>query len=609
MDTAIIENGHLPVTDSEPKNLNRKLKILMVEDMESDAHLAERELKASGFIYTLKRVDNKTDFLNELYNSTPDIILADYSLPQFSGIEALMLLKKFNTDIPFILVTGTQSEEVAVECMREGADDYVLKSALKRLAPAMKNALKNSGIKKEKNKIEAALRRSEEHYRLITENTQDLVCMLDVEGNFLYLSPSYKDSLGYKQQDLIGINAFTLIHPEDLDFVILAWEQAKADMKSKRVEFRFKHRDGRWKCFEANANWIFNDSGQPMKAVVVSRDITERKDAEEKIRLLAHAVESTHEFISITDLENKFIFVNNAFLEAYGYRHDEILGKTPYILDSGNNPPELRKQIMETTRSGGWKGELLNRTKSGREFPIFLSTNQILNEKDRVIGHIGVASDVSERRKAEEKIKSSLKEKEIILKEIHHRVKNNLQVISSIFYLQAEKVNDPRLSEIINECKDRVRSMSIIHENFYQSDDLTRIDFGQYLKNLLTNLVLSYGINTEKIGIELNVKNTFLSIDIAIPCGLLINELISNALKHAFPGETTGKISIEMYSTDNVNFTLKIKDDGIGIPESIDFKNTDTLGMELITTLTSQLEGTIELNRSEGTEFIIKFAV
>jgi two-component system sensor kinase len=609
MNIDILEKTGLQLTDIEHKSFNQKLKILMVEDMESDAELVERELRTSGFIYTLTRVDNKPGFLSELYNNTPDIILADYSLPQFSGLEALMLLKKFNTDIPFILVTGTQSEEVAVECMKEGADDYVLKSALKRLAPAMKNALKNSDIKKEKNRIEAALRRSEEHYRLITENTQDLVCMLDIEGNFLYLSPSYKEALGYRQQDLIGINFFTLIHPGDLDFVMLTWEQALTDMKSKRIEFRFRHRDSRWKCFEANANWIFNDSGLPQKALVVSRDITERKDAEEKIRLLAHAVESTHEYISITDLDNKFIFVNNAFLEAYGYKHEEILGKTPFILDSGNNPDTLRSEIMMHTRNGGWKGELLNRTKSGREFPIFLSTNEILNEKGKVIGHIGVASNVTERKKAEEKIKSSLKEKEIILKEIHHRVKNNLQVISSIFYLQGEKVNDPRLHEIINECKNRVRSMAIIHENFYQSDDLTRIDFGQYLKNLINNLMISYGIENDRIDIDLRVSDTFLSIDVAIPCGLLVNEIISNAIKHAFPGDVSGNITIEMFSPNSHDFTLRIKDNGIGIPDNIDISNTGTLGMELITTLTSQLEGSIELNKSQGTEFIIKFAV
>ncbi|MCK4417131.1 MAG: hypothetical protein KAV99_03080, partial [Candidatus Latescibacteria bacterium] len=226
--------------------------------------------------------------------------------------------------------------------------------------------------------------------------------------------------------------------------------------------------------------------------------------------------------------------------------------------------------------------------------------------------------DITERKRAEEQIKASLKEKEILLKEVHHRVKNNLQVISSLLRLQSGYVKDKESLEMFRESCDRVRSMALIHEKLYQSEELSRVDFAKYIQDLTDHLFRSYGANSEAIRLKINVVDGLLGIDTAIPCGLIINELVSNSLRYAFPEGREGKICIDLRSdlpaapSDTAaqrgnKFTLIVSDNGVGLPKDLDFRNTKSLGLELVNTLADQLRGTIELDRSGGTAFKIRF--
>jgi PAS domain S-box-containing protein len=213
---------------------------------------------------------------------------------------------------------------------------------------------------------------------------------------------------------------------------------------------------------------------------------------------------------------------------------------------------------------------------------------------------------VTERTRAEQQLRVSLEEKEALLKEIHHRVKNNLQIISSLLSLQAGTLNDQETVEIFQESQHRVRSMGLIHEKLYQSRDLAKIDFAGYAESLSSYLFHAYGVNPDLITLRINVKDVFLSIGTAIPCGLIINELVSNALKYAFPASRAGEIYIAMYSTGD-KFTLLVGDDGVGLPQEWDLENTGTLGLQLVYTLARQLQGTIKLDRNGGTKIVITF--
>jgi two-component sensor histidine kinase len=223
---------------------------------------------------------------------------------------------------------------------------------------------------------------------------------------------------------------------------------------------------------------------------------------------------------------------------------------------------------------------------------------------------------VDEMKKAEEQIRATLAEKEVLLKEIHHRVKNNLQVISSLLRLESTHIKDKQGVEIFKESWNRVQSMAMIHEILYQSKDLGRIDFAEYTRNLAGNLLRSYAIYPDNVTLDIDVGDVFLGIDAAIPCGLIINELVSNCLKHAFPEGKKGKIRLAFRSDRDLpmgnmkagkELTLTVSDNGAGFPKDVDFQNVDTLGLQLVITLVKQLKGTIELDRSGGTEFKITF--
>lgn len=214
-----------------------------------------------------------------------------------------------------------------------------------------------------------------------------------------------------------------------------------------------------------------------------------------------------------------------------------------------------------------------------------------------------------ERARAEESIKESLREKDILLKEIHHRVKNNLQVITSLLSLQSRHLKDETAKTLFAESRNRILSMAMVHEELYKSGDLDRISFVEYIRSLVKNLLRSFGIDGKTpIKLELDVADVFLRIDTAIPCGLIINELISNALKHAFPNGRTGVISIGLSNVDERNFLLHIADDGVGMSESVDIQRSGTLGLELVSALVDQIGGTLVTERQNGTRFAVTFA-
>ena len=217
-------------------------------------------------------------------------------------------------------------------------------------------------------------------------------------------------------------------------------------------------------------------------------------------------------------------------------------------------------------------------------------------------------TDISERKQAEDKIKASLKEKEVLLREIHHRVKSNMQVIISLLRLQADRIKDKQYADMFKESQARIKSMSLIHEKLYQTKDFANIDFGEHVKSFLNGLFVSHGVDTNKIRLNIEIKDMLLDLENAIPCGLIINELVSNSLKHAFPRKGEGNINIILQSVTENEIELIVSDDGIGFPEDMDYKNTDTMGLQLLRVLAEhQLGGKIELKKKEGTQFNIKF--
>jgi two-component system sensor histidine kinase UhpB len=275
--------------------MNEELKILIVEDVPRDAEAIEQELRNEGVPFRARRLENREEFLAALESFAPDVVLSDFTLPTFDALEALRLLRQHHRDIPFILVTGTRSEEVAVECIKEGADDYILKASLKRLPSSILSVLQKRAAQREQARAEDALRRNEEQFRLIAENSQDLISLLDHDGRFIYASRSYQTCLGYEPDTLIGTTLLAIVHPEDQETLRTMRQESLVKRAGRTVECRLRHRNGEWRLFESVGNWIFDEQGRPQRSVVVARDITVRKRAEEALRELPRVIREAQE--------------------------------------------------------------------------------------------------------------------------------------------------------------------------------------------------------------------------------------------------------------------------------------------------------------------------
>jgi PAS domain S-box-containing protein len=300
---------------------------------------------------------------------------------------------------------------------------------------------------------------------------------------------------------------------------------------------------------------------------------------------------------------------NPASISMFGYSREAISKRSLRDLIMPATIPLLQKLLDECAKQDQVRGfgvAALREDGSSFSAGIALAT---IREHDQITGYVCIVRDITEQVEAEEQIKGSLREKEVLLQEIHHRVKNNMQVISSLIALQAGYTDDDRVHQMFRESQSRIRSMALVHELLYRSRDLARIDFAKYIRELTANLMRSYPNSQGRIQLEVNAESLFLDIDTAIPCGLIINELVSNAFKHAFPNSRGGRIQVEFGASGPNQRTLIVRDDGVGFPQNLNVYKTETLGLQLVTSLTAQLNATIGMHQSAGTSFEIRFAV
>lgn len=301
--------------------------------------------------------------------------------------------------------------------------------------------------------------------------------------------------------------------------------------------------------------------------------------------LLKAIIESTADGILVVDKENHVTHSNTKFAELWQIPEKLIKLKDDkkllnYVIDQLEKPEAFLSKVRELYKSSKEDLDTLH-FKDGQVFERF-SCPLIRNEE--IAGRVWSFRDITERNLAEEKIKASLEEKEVMLREIHHRVKNNMQIMSSLLRLQSGKIKDKKTLEIFKTSQSRIRSMAFIHESLYQSEDLARIDFSDYTRRVTTHLFSLYGARTAPINYKVEVKDVFLDINTAIPCGLIINELVTNSLKHAFPDDRRGEMLVKMRVDKRGKHTLIVKDTGIGFPERLGFRETETLGIRLSNT-------------------------
>jgi PAS domain S-box-containing protein len=343
-------------------------------------------------------------------------------------------------------------------------------------------------------------------------------------------------------------------------------------------------------------------------AMVIHRKKTE-EDVQERERFLTSMFESIQDGISILAEDYTIVRVNKTMEKWYAHAQP-LVGKKCYEAYHFRDKPCTVCPTRTALKTSEAAYEVVAKVGTGAavngwidlySFPLIDSKT---GQKKGVIEYV---RDITERKQAEDRLQESLQEKEVLLREIHHRVKNNMQVISSLLNLQSRHIQDPVVLEMFKESQRRIRSMALIHERLYQSSDLSRIEFSQYLRNLATHLFHSYQVDSSRIQLRLEAEEVHLNINTAIPCGLIVNELISNALKHAFPEGRSGTLGLDLRTEEGDGYVLRVKDDGVGFPENLDFRKTETLGMQIVSTLVNQIDGRLALESQGGTHFILEF--
>lgn len=344
------------------------------------------------------------------------------------------------------------------------------------------------------------------------------------------------------------------------------------------------------------------------------------KDNEEKFRSV---VQTANDAIITFNGQGNILFWNRGVEDIFGYGHDEVKD-----IQLGSLMPERFGNDHRGGAAGespagiiGKRTETTGRRKDGVEFPIELSLAKWKSGEQ--VFFTGILRDITDSKEAEKQIRTALEEKELLLREIHHRVKNNMTVIFSLLKLQSRHVRDDRDRDLFDDSMARIKSMALIHEKLYRSKNMAEVNFSDYIKDLTGSIFMSYKVASGRIALKTEVDNVFLGIDTAIPCGLIVNELVSNAMKHAFPNDRVGEIMVSLTEIDNVKITndvsqvedktrqsfieLTVGDNGAGLPDGIDIQKSDTLGMNLINALVRQIHGQIEIVRGDGTEFRIRF--
>jgi PAS domain S-box-containing protein len=350
------------------------------------------------------------------------------------------------------------------------------------------------------------------------------------------------------------------------------------------------------------------------------QDITERKRAEEALRQRAEEVERllaavpaavwvAHDPQCLTIIGNRRA---NEFYEAQNGENvsaTTLPGARRFFTPEGRELPagELPMQKAVAGNQDVLDTELYVELPSGRRITMLGSAVPLRDPQGNARGCIGAFMDITDRKKTEEDLKASLSEKEVLLKEIHHRVKNNMQVISSLVDLQADEVKDPAVRAIFQDVIYRVRSMAMVHEKLYQSPNLARVDFADYAQSLLAYLWRAQGATASGIQLDLNLTPVSLSVNAAVPCGLILNELFSNALKHAFKGRDSGKVIVSLCEDAQGMVRLGVRDNGIGFPPQMDWEQSSSLGLGIVKTLTRQLNAKVEVKNTQGTEFTLQF--
>jgi len=578
-------------------------KILLVEDEMVEAMNLKRSLQSMGYdVMAIASYGKEAiEKANEL---KPDIILMDIILKgSMDGITVAKAISEL--EIPVIYITALPDDATVNRALISAPYGYLVKPYdIRKLKISIEVALY-------KKQMENKLKKSQEnYYQTIFENTGAATVIIEENKLISLVNVEFTSLTGYSKEEIEGKMEWTgIFSPEDIPQMkeYHGLRRINPDYAPRNYEARIVTRNGTVKPVHLTVAMIPGTE----KSMASILDMTELrrskiaiKESQERFKSI---FENAAEAIILFDCQGNIVESNGKVKEIFGFKNEEIIGQN--FLEIGlmmGMGYEESQMILNDLISGNElkQVEWVLKNKDEKEI-IFRIRPSLIKTKNSVIGILLIMEDITELKNVENSLKNSLEEKEVLLREIHHRVKNNLQIISSLLSLQRFQVEDPQTADILWECQGRVRTMAMIHENIYQSHDIGSINFRNYVEMLLYDIFNLYRVNNKSVKLDTLIGSVEMGIETAMPCGLVINELATNSIKHAFP-QGTGTIRIEL-KTDNDLHILIFEDDGIGLPENLDPLKSKKLGLMVVNTLVNQLNGEMEIDRTTGTKFIIKF--
>ncbi|MBP1768781.1 MAG: hypothetical protein H6P98_2896 [Candidatus Aminicenantes bacterium] len=449
------------------------------------------------------------------------------------------------------------------------------------------------------------------HFEYLHKYANDIILLSDREHRIVEANDRAGEAYGSARDELIGKRVPDLRAPGErgrFEADIL-----EAESHGGRIfETRHIRKDGSEFPVEISLQ-ILDIEGERYHQAII-RDISERhmmvealRASEEKFKIL---FEMANDAIFLLD-NGTFIDCNIKTLEIFGCGRDDILGKRPSDFSPAEQPDGVPSEVKSREKLGKvMAGNPQSFEWKHRKFDGTEIDTEVTLDRTDIAGKAlvqAIVRDISERKRAETGLRDALREKDVLLREIHHRVKNNMQVISSLLSLQAQQFQDREVREAFKESQGRIRSMALVHEKLYKAHNLSRIDFSDYVATLTASLFRVYQVNPERIKYKMDLDKVLLDVNASIPCGLILNEIILNALKHAFPDGRAGEIHVELREKEGGTVRLIVRDNGIGFPEGIDIRNTDTLGLQIVALLTDQMDGKIDIRNDGGTVFTLTF--
>jgi PAS domain S-box-containing protein len=459
------------------------------------------------------------------------------------------------------------------------------------------------------NRLRKTVQKSEAEYHSVVESTSDAVSIVDRSGMYLFMNSRYRDRLGLASDPGKG-RSYRDLHDDEQTKQLL--EDIDRVFTSGTLLTTDRQENGR-SLLQVLNPVIDPESGHVIAVTEILRDITDQKKAEQALNenekryrlLLLNANDAVILFEPAGDQTGRITEVNAMASTMFGYTPDELLHMNLRDFGVLKSEEPYRKMYQELLTTSHAVFETEVPTKSGHLLPVEISARLFtFQDKPTVLASI---RDISQRKAAEQAMQDSLAEKQLLLKEIHHRVKNNLQVIISLLNLQSRYMTDPAILSVIAESQHRVKAMALVHEQLYQTRRFAGINFRNYVQSLTSNLLSTFSTPAEKIALNIAIpEDTWINLDAALPLGLIISELVTNSLKYAFPDSRTGRIDLSLI-TENGKYILTVQDNGIGIPQDFAWELARSLGLRLVRMLTRQISGTITRIPGEGTGFRIEF--